>query len=164
MCLTALDAVTDIFVELLLNEERTERLSWYSQKERAMRRATIFAIVLSLATVALAPALICALPLSQITKFDAAKTRCDAMDMPDSRNDASRPSVLAQSGAPCCMVSQAPRPEAQYSPGKPFVLIARLSDTHAVLNLFAAKRQISNLQEQVYSPPEHQSLLCTFLI
>jgi hypothetical protein len=129
-----------------------------------MRRATIFAIVLSLATVAMAPALVCALPLSQITKFDAAKARCDAMDMPDGRNDASRTSVLAQSGAPCCIVSQVPRREAQYNPGKPFVLIARLSGTHVVLNLFAAKRQISTFQEQVYSPPEQQSLLCTFLI
>jgi hypothetical protein len=129
-----------------------------------MRRATIFAIVLSLTTVTFAPALLCALPLSQITKIDAAKTRCDAMDMPDGRNDASQPSVLAQSGAPCCMVSQAPRPEAQYSPGKPFALIARLSGRHRVLDLFAAKRQLSTFQEQVYSPPEQQSLLCTFLI
>ena len=129
-----------------------------------MRQATIFAIVLSLATVALTPALVCALPLSQITKIDATKTQCDAMDMPDGRNDASLPSVLAQSGAPCCMVSQIPQPEAQYSAGKPFVLIARLSDTHGVLDLFAAKQQISTFQEQVYSPPEPQSLLCTFLI
>jgi hypothetical protein len=129
-----------------------------------VRRATIFAIVLSLATVALAPILVCALPLSQIAKIDAAKTQCDAMDMTDGRNDASQPFVLAQSGAPCCMVSQVPRPEAQYSPGKPFVLIARLSRTQGVLDLFAAKRQISTFQEQDYSPPEPQSLLCTFLV
>jgi hypothetical protein len=129
-----------------------------------MRRATIFAIVLSLVTVTMAPALVCALPLSQITKIDAAKTQCDAMDMPDGRNDASQPSVLAPSGAPCCMVSQIPQPEAQYSAGKPFVLIAQLSGTHGVLDLFAAKRQISAFQEHDYSPPEQQSLLCTFLI
>jgi hypothetical protein len=129
-----------------------------------MRRGTIFAIVLSLTAVTLAPALVCALPLSQIAKIDAAKTQCDAMDMPDGRNDASQPSVLGQSGAPCCMVSQVPRPEAQYSPGKPFVLIAQLSGTQGVLDLLAAKRQISIFQEQVYSPPEQQSLLCTFLI
>jgi hypothetical protein len=129
-----------------------------------MRRATIFAIVLSLATVALAPILVCALPLSQIAKIDSAKTQCDAMDMTDGRNNASQPSVLAQSGAPCCLVSQGPRPEAQYTPGKPFVLIARLSGTQAVFDLFAAKRQISTFQEKDYSPPEQQSLLCTFLI
>jgi hypothetical protein len=134
------------------------------KREKRMRRATIFAIVLSLATVALAPVLVCALPLSQITKIDTTKTQCDAMDMPDGRNDASQPSVLAQSGVPCCMVSRAPRPEAQYSPGKPFVLVARLGDTHGALDLFAAEQQISTFQEHDYSPPEPQSLLCTFLI
>jgi hypothetical protein len=129
-----------------------------------MRQTIIFALIVNLAFVAVAPVLVCASPLSQITRIDAAKTQCDEMDMADSKNDASQPSVFAQSGAPCCMVSQVPRPEAQYSAGTPLVPVARLSNTNGMHDLFVARQQVSAFQEQNFSPPDPQSLLCTFLV
>jgi hypothetical protein len=132
-----------------------------------MRRTIIFALVVSLAAVALGPVFVCMLPASRIANINTAEiqTQCDEMDMRmDVPMDASHPSVSAQPGVSCCAVSQTPRPESRYTPGKPLVPIARLSAAVGAYTLFISKQKLSATQEHDYSPPELQSLLCIFLV
>jgi len=126
-----------------------------------VRQTIIFALVLNLAAVALAPVLACAVPPSRTAQIQTATMQCDGMDMADGQ---SQPSIHGQSALPCCVAGQVPRPTTRNSPGKPLVAIARLDAANGVLGFIIAKQQIPALQEQSYSPPELQSLFCTFLV
>jgi hypothetical protein len=130
-----------------------------------VRRAIISAIVLSMAVLAPTPVSVCALFSFQIAKCETAKTQCDEMDMERNvQDDASYLSPSCHLGVACCIVSQTPRPEAQYKSNETLVPIARVSVNAEANTLFIPKESIPVFQWQDLSPPSFQSLLCTFLI
>lgn len=79
-----------------------------------MRRAIIFAMVLSMAVLAPTPVSVCVLFSSQVAECEAAQTQtqCDGMDMElNVQDDVLHPSPPCQST--CCITGQILRPETQ---------------------------------------------------
>ncbi len=79
-----------------------------------MRRAIIFAIVVSMAALATTPVPACELFPSQVAECKAAQTQtqCDGMDMLMNVHD-DLPHLSPPFRNTCCMVSQVFRPEVQ---------------------------------------------------
>jgi hypothetical protein len=130
-----------------------------------VRRAIIFAIVVSLAALATTPVPACELFSSQVAECKAAHTQmqCDGMDMEMNVHD-DVPHLSPPCQNTCCVISQVLRPEAQYKSNETLVLIARVSANAGANTLFIPKESIPVLQREDISPPRIQSLLCTFLI
>ena len=132
-----------------------------------MRRAIIFAIVLSMAVLAPMPVPACALFSPQIAECEAAQTQrqCDGMDMQmDVQDDVSHFSPFCQPTLTCCIVSQIPRPESQYKLAKTLVPVARTRTTADTGSHLFLTESIPVFKWQNLSSPTIQSLLCTFLI
>ena len=129
-----------------------------------MRRAIIFAIVVSMAALATTPVPACELFSSQVAECKAAHTQmqCDGMDMQMNVHD--DVPHLSSCQNTCCIISQVLRPEAQNKSDETFVLIARVSADAGANTLFILKESIPVFQWEQISPPRMQSLLCTFLI
>lgn len=132
-----------------------------------MRRAIIFAIVLSMAVLAPTPVPACELFSSQTAECEAAQTQTqsDGMDMQMGvQDDVSHLSPCCQPSMTCCTVSQTLRSEAQYKSDETLVSIARVSAKAAANTLLFSKESIPVFQWEEISPPSIRSLLCTFLI
>ena len=130
-----------------------------------MRRAIIFAIVLSMAVLAPAPVPACELFSSQVAECKAAqsKMQCEGMDMQMNVQD-DVPHLSPPCQNTCCISSQILRPEAQNKSDETLVLIARVSADAGANTLFIPKESIPVFQSEEILPPRIQSFLCTFLI
>jgi len=132
-----------------------------------MRRAIIFAIVLSISVLAPMPVPACTLFSSQNAECEAAQTptQSDGMDMQMGvQDDVSHLSLCCQPSMTCCTVSQTLPSEAQYKSDKTVVSIARVSANAEASTLLISKESISVFQWKEISSPRIQSLFCTFLI
>jgi hypothetical protein len=130
-----------------------------------VRRAIIFAIVVSMATLATTPVPACELFSSQVAECKAAQTQmqCDGMDMQmNVQDDVPHLSPPCQNA--CCMTSQVFRPEAQSKSDETLVLIARANANTDANTVFIPKESIPVFHWEMISPSGIQSLLCTFLI
>jgi len=130
-----------------------------------VRRAIIFAIVVSMAALASTPAPACELFFSQGAECEAAqsKMQCEGMDtQTDVQDDVPHLSPPCQNT--CCISSQVLRPEAQNKADETLVLIARVSAYAGANTLFIPKESIPVFQREEILLPRIQSLLCTFLI
>jgi hypothetical protein len=130
-----------------------------------VRRAIIFAIVVSMATLATTPVPACELFSSQVAECKAAQTQmqCDGMDMQmNVQDDVPHLSPPCQNA--CCMTSQVFRPEAQSKSDETLVLIARANANTDANTVFIPKESIPVFHWEKISPSGIQSLLCTFLI
>ena len=130
-----------------------------------MRRAIIFAIVVSMAALATTPVPACELFSSQVAECEPAQSQmqCEGMDMQtDVHDDVPHLSPPCQNT--CCIISQILRPEAQNKSDESLVLIARVSANAGANTLFIPKESIPVFQCEEILPPKIQSLLCTFLI
>ncbi len=130
-----------------------------------MRRAIIFAIVVSMTALVLTPVPACEMFSSQVAKCKAAQTQmqCEAMDMQmNVQDDVLHLSPPCQST--CCMTSQILRLEALNKSDETLVLISRVSAEAGVNTLSTPKVPIHVFQWGEISLPRIQSLLCTFLM
>ena len=130
-----------------------------------MRRAIIFAIVVSMAALASTPVPVCDLFSSQIAECEAAQSQmqCDGMDMQMNVHD-DVPHLSSPCQNTCCITNKVLRSEVWNKSDETLVFFARVSANAAVNNLFISKESIPVFQWEEIFPPRIQSLLCTFLI
>jgi hypothetical protein len=126
-----------------------------------MRRMLIFAIALGLIGLGPVPLSACALFYSQPAECATPQNHslCERMEMDQSNG----PSVAASSKA-CCLISEAPLPEAQYSSGNLSLAATPLIEYQAIREIPRTGNTQLGLLLQDLSPPPLQSVLCTFLI
>ena len=123
-----------------------------------MRRVLSFLVALGLAGVAPLPVSACALVSSQPSECAnlQTKTECERMGM----DQAEKPPVtVSNAGKNCCVVSEAPLPEAQTWTGSFSVATAPAPASSITIE----STWFSEVKQDL-SPPPLRSLLCTFLI
>ena len=131
-----------------------------------MRRAIIFAIVVSMAALATTPVPACELFSSQVAECKAAQAQmqCDGMDMQMNVQD-DVPHLSSPCQNTCCVTNQSLRPEVQNKLDETLVLIARVSANAGANALYVHQEEsIPVFQRENILPPRIQSLLCTLLI
>lgn len=126
-----------------------------------MRRILSFFIALGLVGLGPVPLSACALIYSQPSECATpqTETRCDQMGM----NQAEDPSVSPTSKT-CCVISEAPLPDAQSNAGELPATAGSALDSSAAPEIVRLEnaRPLEALQD--FSSPPLQPLLCTFLI
>lgn len=126
-----------------------------------MRRILSFFIALGLVGLGPLPLSACALIYSQPSECATpqTETHCERMGMEQTE----RPSVLPASKT-CCVISEAPVPEAQSNAGQLQVTAGSALDANSapVIVRLESKQPVEALQD--FSSPPLQPLLCTFLI
>ena len=118
-----------------------------------MRRAIIFAVVVSMAALATTPVPACELFSSQVAECKAAQTQmqCDGMDMQMNVQD-DVPHLFPLCQNTCCITGQILRPEAQNKSDETLVLIARVSANAGANTFLTPKESIPVFQWEEISP------------
>jgi hypothetical protein len=126
-----------------------------------MRRILSFFIAMGLVGLGPLPLSACALIYSQPSECATPKTEthCERMGM----EQAEHPSVSPASKS-CCVISEAPLPEAQSNAGELPATAGSALDSSAAPEIVRLEnvRPLEALQD--FSSPPLQTLLCTFLI
>ncbi len=150
-------ATGDTKVYLLCETTRKIGMVYLGQ----MRRILIIAIVFSLAGLGPVPLSACALLSSRLAECTTPKTqsRCNEMNM-----DASGTRLIAAPDKSCCFVSNAPLPESQYKASDLSLAAALAVVPDSMGDAPRVQHTPFALPVPDLSPPELQSLLCTFLI
>jgi hypothetical protein len=128
-----------------------------------MRRIFSFVMAIGLAGLGPLPVSACALVYSQPSECATpqTKTNCERMGM----DQAERRSVaVSAANKSCCVVSQAPLPEAQTGTGDFSVATAPAMAASIIIATQRFESAWPRDVKQDLSPPALQSLLCTFLI
>ena len=128
-----------------------------------MRRIFSLVVALGLAGLGPLPISACALAHSQQGECAApqTKTQCERMAM----EQAEKPTVtFSNASKSCCVISEAPLPEAQTGTGSFSAAAAPAVGLDAIIATQPAENAPYRDVKQDLSPPPLQSLLCTFLI
>ncbi len=128
-----------------------------------MRRILSLLIALGLAGLGPLPVSACALVYSQPSECATPQTQtnCTRMGM----DQAEKPPVsVSPASKSCCVISEAPLPEAQTWAGSFSVAAVPAVASSVVVAAQPVESDWSRDVEQDLSPPPSQSLLCTFLI
>jgi hypothetical protein len=128
-----------------------------------MRRILSFAVALGLTGVGPLPLSACALVSSQPSECASPQTRTQCERMGMDQAELASPKVSAASKN-CCIVSQAPAPDAQTWAGNFSVTAAPAIVSGVIVATQPFENERPRDVKQNSSPPTLQSLLCTFLI
>jgi hypothetical protein len=137
------------------------RVRYLYDKIEVVRRSLIFALALSLVGLGPASLSACALLSSKLTECATPKTQsqCDQMHMQECGTK-----FAAATDTPCCFTSNAPLLESQYKASD----LSLTASPETVPDPMGDAPRVQQLPPvllvQDFSPPQLQSLFCTFLI